>query len=377
MQNKVDILTAIKEVNTSGIKKIKVKGKTSEGEETEEKYIFNVIKHQGDMVLDGNSEYEGATITKTGTEPNITATYQFGDVAQDVATTASNYAQNTVVLKVEGNLTINENVTLTSVANASGFGGPKGMVIYCTGNITNNGTISMTARGAKAVGQNVYLYKNADGNFEYIPAIGGAGAAGQNVSCPGVSGGHGDNGVKPGAVGSRRGTGGGGAGRYIANSYYDHGWQNLSGSAGSGSAGTAFSGGSSGGAYFPGGGLATASAKPNGGAAGTGQTGNANGAGNPSRGTGGLLIMSCSKLEGTGKIESKGSSGTKGTGNSRQFFGGGSGGGSINVFVGEKNYSNELSFDATGGPGNSAGSGGQGAVVVGSIIDGVYSDLDM
>ncbi|MCI8548812.1 MAG: hypothetical protein HFJ38_08040 [Bacilli bacterium] len=278
LQNKVDILTAIKEVNTSGIKKIKVKGKTSEGEETEEKYIFNVIKHQGDMVLDGNSEYEGATITKTGTEPNITATYQFGDVAQDVATTASNYAQNTVVLKVEGNLTINENVTLTSVANASGFGGPKGMVIYCTGNITNNGTISMTARGAKAVGQNVYLYKNADGNFEYIPAIGGAGAAGMQATCPGVSGGRADTGIRPGAIGGRRGTGGGAAARFIANSYYDHGWQRLSGSAGGGSAGTSYSGGTSGGGRSLASYVQECTGSINGGAGGPGT---ARGAGNP------------------------------------------------------------------------------------------------
>ena len=42
----------------------------------------------------------------------------------------------------------------------NGYGGPKGMFIYCTGTITNNGTIDMTARGAKAVGQNVYLWKN-------------------------------------------------------------------------------------------------------------------------------------------------------------------------------------------------------------------------
>ncbi len=51
------------------------------------------------------------------------------------------------------------------------------MYIYCEGTLTNNGTISMTARGAKAVGQNVYLFKNLEGNFEYIPAVGGVGGA--------------------------------------------------------------------------------------------------------------------------------------------------------------------------------------------------------
>ena len=45
------------------------------------------------------------------------------------------------------------------------------MMIYCTGTLTNNGTISMTARGAKASGQNVYLWQNLNGEYEYIPAV--------------------------------------------------------------------------------------------------------------------------------------------------------------------------------------------------------------
>ena len=94
----------------------------------------------------------------------------------DVAT-ASTYAKNGVVLKVEGDLKIGEDTTLTAVASTGGFGGPKGMYIYCTGTLINNGTISMTARGAKAEGQNVYLFKNLEGNFEYVPAVGGAGGA--------------------------------------------------------------------------------------------------------------------------------------------------------------------------------------------------------
>ena len=76
------------------------------------------------MVLDGTKTYEGSTLTS-----NI---YEFGST-NDVAT-ASSYAQNTVVLKVEGNLTINEGVTLTAVKSAGGYGGPKGMFVYCTRN---------------------------------------------------------------------------------------------------------------------------------------------------------------------------------------------------------------------------------------------------
>ena len=44
------------------------------------------------------------------------------------------------------------------------------MFVYCTDNLTNNGLISMTARGAKAKGENVYLFKKLDGSFEYVPA---------------------------------------------------------------------------------------------------------------------------------------------------------------------------------------------------------------
>ena len=77
---------------------------------------------------------------------------------------------------MNGNLTIKEGATLTSYNTA--YGGTKGMMIYCTGTLTNNGNISMTARGAKAVGQNVYLWENLDGSYEYVPATGGAGGAG-------------------------------------------------------------------------------------------------------------------------------------------------------------------------------------------------------
>ena len=52
--------------------------------------------------------------------------------------------------------------------------GQKECIYIVNGTLTNNGTISMTARGAKAEGQNVYLFKNIEGNFEYVPAVGGA-----------------------------------------------------------------------------------------------------------------------------------------------------------------------------------------------------------
>lgn len=81
-------------------------------------------------------------------------------------------AKSMVVLKVNVDLTINEEAKLTAYASKNGYGGPKGMMIYCTGTLTNNGTISMTARGAKAEGQNVYLWKNSDNSYEFVPAVG-------------------------------------------------------------------------------------------------------------------------------------------------------------------------------------------------------------
>ena len=131
-------------------------------------YSLNVIYADKDVVLDGEMPIminDEITVT-----PN-NKIYEFGS-ERDVGTAGdTGYAKNTVVLKVNGNLTINEGVTLTSVKSSQNFGGPKGMVIYCTGTIINNGRISMTARGGKAVGENVYLWKNEDGSYEYVPAI--------------------------------------------------------------------------------------------------------------------------------------------------------------------------------------------------------------
>jgi hypothetical protein len=47
------------------------------------------------------------------------------------------------------------------------------MFLYVAGTLTNNGTITMTARGACAVGQNIYLRKNNSNQaYETVPAVG-------------------------------------------------------------------------------------------------------------------------------------------------------------------------------------------------------------
>ena len=137
-----------------------------------EEYTTNCIVYNGDLTLDG-TEKNIANVNLSGT------TYILGDENQDVATgtTTDDYAKNMVILKVNGDLTINEGITVTACKSANGYGGPKGLLIYCTGTLINNGTISMTARGAYAESQNVYLYKNADETYEYVPAEGCSGGA--------------------------------------------------------------------------------------------------------------------------------------------------------------------------------------------------------
>lgn len=274
-------------------------------------YNLNIIQITGNVELGESLLVNGEAtqvqgITKSGNE------YSVGEQA-DVAQ-GSGYAQNTVVLKVDGNLTIASNITLTAVKSTANLGGPKGLIIYCTGELTNNGTINMTARGAKAVGQNLYLYKNSDDTFEYVPKDGCAGGASATA-------------------GSRKSGGGGGAGRANPNG-------NLT-PIGYGTMGTSFSGGTGSGAknIEQGGTNGTA----NGGKGGDGgkSFGCGGGAGNPggtsfrsdsgdkilthgASGTGGLVVIFCNTSNKLGNIVSNGSSGGS---MEYQKYGGGTAGG--------------------------------------------------
>lgn len=215
-----DLLTEIGKIKEGGVQTVKVTGKTSSGTVETKDYSLNVIMHKGDLTLDGESEAAGVN--------PASKVYEFGSQA-DVGTASTN-AKNTVVLKVEGDLTINSGVTLTSVKSSGGYGGPKGLIVYCTGTLTNNGTINMTARGGKAVGENVYLWKNSDNSYEYIPAAGGAGGA-EVFNKNGLAG----------SAGSSRGTGGGGSGGS------DWTGRTQGSYSGAGGKGTSYSGGAGGG----------------------------------------------------------------------------------------------------------------------------------
>ena len=130
-------------------------------------YSLDIILYEGSLILDGVSKVKGAEL-KEG------YIYEFGN--DEDLSDGKNYAKNTVVLKVNGDLTVKQGVTLTSISND--YGGPKGMIIYCTGTLKNDGNISMTCKGAYAKGENIYLFKNSNETFEFVPAIGGIGGIG-------------------------------------------------------------------------------------------------------------------------------------------------------------------------------------------------------
>lgn len=76
-----------------------------------------------------------------------------------------------LIVKYHKNLTIDSGVTVTAT-NVSSLTYKKGMYLCVMGELTNNGVISMTARGTyNQAGENVYLWKNTDSSYEYVPAV--------------------------------------------------------------------------------------------------------------------------------------------------------------------------------------------------------------
>lgn len=294
--------------------------------------------------------------------------------------------------KYEGNLTINNDIKVTPQTRKKGFG------IFVNGTLTNNGEISMTARGASAVGQNVILYINEDNSKEIIPAVGAVGGTEVYQNRDAVSSGN------KGANGTDRMTGGGGSG--TANSYSTEHYAY----SGRGGMGTSYSGGSGGGGSHDGhcNRIEAGNGSSNGGAGGAGNScpyngysaaefiggggaGNSGGHGSYSvhnaasgyilnaindtykgqDGTGGLLMIYANDIQNNGSINSNGSQGGGGA-----AAGGSSGGGSINIFY-NNNYSSNVTatVEAIGGASvtgwrGQSGAGGAGTVTVCKIKTG-------
>lgn len=260
------------------------------------------------------------------------------------------------------NLTIKTGYTLTSPYRC------KGIIIHCSDTFYNNrGYVTMTSKGCKATGQNLYMFYNYDYNkYEIVPATGAAG--GDGYGCP--TWGACLNG-KPGNNGINRQSGGGGSGA-SRNWMYGVG-------VGRGGYGTSYSGGVGSGSAQSDGGWGgdhySANGADNGGAGGYPNAGCGNqsgftlialgGQGNPPcysavayawcgnvyssrNGTGGLIIIYAGDFNNNGYIQSLGGNMMTCQGSSGwTTTGGASGGGSINI-----NYctlSNKGSISATGG----------------------------
>jgi hypothetical protein len=379
-----DLSTAIDDVKEAYAKSIEFTGDS----------ILSIIKNNNfnsgyyKFIANGES-YNTHTYVYDGNQTWSNMT--FGDV-NDVAT-ASTYASNMVVVKVNGDLTINSGSTITAFNN--NYGGPKGLTLYVTGTLTNNGTITMTARGAKALGQNVYLWKNTDGTYEYVPATGASGGAGVKGTYFGVNGISGNN-------GTGRSTGGGGSGGYISfgNGSY------------SGAGGTSYSGGTGSSGFNSTYETSYTAPDPNGGMGGSvygyevagGGAGNPNGTGGTAtaNGTGGLLTIYAGTYVNNGAVSSEGMMGAYAINKVyNSVCGGSSGGGTINIFIdnnividklgvitvdmygkikgttssagGQRvvsmEYNNANYYNADGG------AGGSGTTNIGKIINGKYTDL--
>ena len=285
-----------------------------------------------------NNELYGIHVYNVDGDLEITSSVEYGDI-NDVAhlnsaTNTVDLASNMVVLKVNGDLNITSTGKLTAYHDSS-YGGPKGMLIYVTGTLTNAGEISMTARGAYAEGQNVYLFKNANGTYEFIPAN-------KNVATarlPGAGGRGGGNGwLFRGQGGLATSYSGGAGSTGMKNTNSQSGYQSPSNIGGRGGL-MAIDGGWYG-----------------------------KGAGNPWNGTGGTLIIYCQSFANESNILSKGSRGD-GQG------GGNSGGGSINVFY--NNLITRGTINVDGGPshtayGTTVESGPTGSISLGDISTGTY-----
>ena len=189
----------------------------------DKQYNAHTYVENGDLILESNKIY--------------------GD-AGDVATDSSN-AKNMVIVKVKGNLTINEGVTVAPYY--SNNGGPKGFLLYCAETLTDNGVIQ-NSYGAKAEGEDVYLWKNKNSTYEYVPALGASGAsrvsASQGSAKNGNSGENVSTSIYLSGSGVKRATAGGGSGGVaVQNAYYSQngsiGGTGTSYGAGAGGGGTA------------------------------------------------------------------------------------------------------------------------------------------
>lgn len=249
----------------------------------------------------------------------------------------------------KGNLTINSGQTFKP-SNRKLW-----TVMYVDGNLTLNGEISMTHRGANHSGTSAVDMRIIDGTYSsvsnpQVPATGGAGKS--NAT---------SNNASAGNTGTNGGTGAGGNGHNSDTPRTGTG-------GGASASGTSFGGGSGGGGVD--GCTSNTAAASNGGRGGHscgeragGGAGNPGGNGGPlggssgGSGTGGVLIIFCTgSISGSGTLSAHGANG--GTWSGHHRAGGGSGGGSITVVSSSNSFSGSIA--ANGGSAAGSGVGGAG-----------------
>jgi hypothetical protein len=293
------------------------------------------------------------------------------------------------VVKNFQNLTINGGVLFSPLRPC------RGLIIYCTGNLTVDGTISMTGKGGGVITKiaaPIGIASSTDSRYDLVDATlyfnnfsssvaggygipthwnwapsGSAWFSNYKIRIP-LSGsvGGGAGGVGPGGSGAVGSAGifccGGGGGGGGANGGPGNG--------GAGGSGTIFTGGGGGGGTQPN--ISATSATFEAGGSGPGSSGG--GAGNPvgsggtagGIGVGGLLILIVrGSVTINGTISNNGATGGGATSSPGAGGGGGSGGGRIMIIYGGT-YINGGTVVANGGAGSSprGAAGGAGAITV-------------
>ena len=349
-------------------------------------YTFRVVGN-----IDGTEETKDYPVELINYYDDITYSLAEGETTKTVSLGDDTTDYKMLVVKYHKNLTIDEGVTLTA-NTVSNLTYKKGMYICVLGDIYNKGNISMTARGTyNQAGENVYLWKNIDDTFEYVPAIGAQGGASITYSWRSYSSTDYLCDGRAGSNGQSRQTGGGGSGALIARRY-DYSSGNRT--SGAGATGTSYSGGSGGGGIDTNytGTISAENGSENGGPGGAGYAyrgktswgarqsgggaGNLGGVGkftasgaklganntaySGKNGTGGLLVLYTDTLYNMGIISSEGSSGGNG-----QAGGGSSGGGSINILANDIKLQGKTSVSGGAASGTTRGGvGGTGSVTV-------------
>ena len=295
------------------------------------------------------------------------------------------------LLRVMGNMTINEGVTVTTPARKLG------LAILVNGDCTINGTLTMTARGANHNGSNITeattpnsadsgflttypgrVIRLFSGNLNLVSLSGTTATVGggvSNIALPdqGTAGG-----LSPGirgtdAFNASLATGGGGSGGSGSGTVGAS-----SGVGGLGATGSTFSGGTGGGGGSgsigttgtPNGGRGGSSEVNSGGGPGAGNPGGSNGTANSQSGTGGLLILfviGSLTIGASGKVLSRRSKGGDANSLNVNAGGGGSGGGVICIAANTYALTAGYEISVAGGSGGSSfrqvgGGGGNGSV---------------